>query len=148
MMKKNSRGFTLLEVLVTLLILTIGLLGLAGLQSTGIRNNLSAYHRSQATQLFYDIADRMRSNAPLASSYVVDTAATGTEKAECLTTSGCSSAEMALNDIFIWKNNIAEELPSGVGQIVQAGPLYTVTISWDDNRSGAADTNFVTSFQP
>ena len=59
---KTHSGFTLIEVLISMLILAVGLLGLAGLQATGLRNNLSAYNRSQATQLAYDMADRMRAN--------------------------------------------------------------------------------------
>jgi len=59
---KKHKGFTLIEVLVSMIVLAIGLLGLAGLQMSSLRNNLSAYHRSQATQLAYDMADRMRTN--------------------------------------------------------------------------------------
>ena len=60
-MKKNT-GFTLIEVLIAMIVLAVGLLGLAGLQATSLRNNQSAYNRIKATQLAYDIADRMRAN--------------------------------------------------------------------------------------
>ena len=60
-MKKNH-GFTLIEVLISMVILAIGLLGLAGIQMMGLQNNLSSYHRGQATLLVYDMADRMRTN--------------------------------------------------------------------------------------
>lgn len=60
--KMHMKGFTLVEVLVALLILSIGLLGLAGLQAGGLRSNHSAYLRSQAVMLAHDMADRMRSN--------------------------------------------------------------------------------------
>jgi type IV pilus assembly protein PilV len=56
-------GFTLIEVLIAMLILSVGLLGLAGFQASSARNNTSAYNRSQATQLAYDLADRIRANA-------------------------------------------------------------------------------------
>ncbi len=59
---RNVNGFSLLEVLIALLVLSIGLLGLAGLQGTGLRYNHSAYLRSQATFQTYDMADRMRAN--------------------------------------------------------------------------------------
>ncbi len=59
---KTNTGFTLIEVLIAMLVLAVGLLGLAGLQATSLRNNQSAYNRSQATQLAYDLADRMRAN--------------------------------------------------------------------------------------
>ena len=71
-MKTNS-GFTLIEVLIAMLVLAVGLLGLAGMQATGIRNNLSAYNRSLATQLAYDMADRMRSNVADAGTFGAST---------------------------------------------------------------------------
>ncbi len=58
----RGNGFTLVEALVALLAPSIGLLGVAGLQLSGLRNNLSAAWRSQATYLSYDIIDRMRAN--------------------------------------------------------------------------------------
>ena len=58
---ENCRAFTLIEVLVTVVILAVGLLGLAGMQAASMRNNHSAYLRSQAVQLSYDMADRVRS---------------------------------------------------------------------------------------
>ncbi len=66
----RQSGFSLLEVLIAIVITSIGLLGLAAMQATGLRNNHSAYHRSQATVLAYDIADRMRSNASSMASYI------------------------------------------------------------------------------
>lgn len=68
--KNRETGFSLLEVLIAIVVTSIGLLGLAAMQATGLRNNHSAYHRSQATVLAYDIADRMRSNAISMASYV------------------------------------------------------------------------------
>ena len=61
--KANQHGFTMVEVLVTLVILAVGLLGLAGLQATSLRNTESAYQRSQAAILAYDMLDRMRANS-------------------------------------------------------------------------------------
>jgi type IV pilus assembly protein PilV len=62
MRKKHQGGFTLLEVLIALLILSIGLLGLAALQTTGLRSNQMASMRTLATTTAYDITDRMRAN--------------------------------------------------------------------------------------
>lgn len=62
-MAQNTRGFTMLEVLVAILVVTLGLLGLAGLQTVSLRNNTSSSQRTIATQLAYDMADRMRANA-------------------------------------------------------------------------------------
>ena len=60
--KQHSRGFTLIEVLVALVLLSIGLLGLAKLQFWGVKHTGSAYFRTQATQLANEMVERMRSN--------------------------------------------------------------------------------------
>jgi len=144
--KIKNTGFTLIEVLIAMLVLAVGLLGLAGLQAKSLKNNQRAYNRSQATQLAYDIADRMRANKGAAASYLGAAAA----NANCLTTTGCSAIEMAKNDLFEWNAAIAQALPSGTGSITLAGNIYTLTINWDDNRDGNVDANdpsFKTSFQ-
>jgi len=58
----RARGFTLIEALVALIVLSIGLLGIAGMQISGLRANQSAASRTQASYLADDIADRMRAN--------------------------------------------------------------------------------------
>lgn len=154
-MNKNS-GFTLVEVLIAMLILAVGLLGVAGLQATGLRNNLSAYNRSQATQLAYDMADRMRANVAdadtLDESVYITTDLEGTlvEQSACLEDPGCDSDVMAVQDLFKWKSNLATILPSGEGLIEVNGNLFTITVNWDDNRDGSInddDPNFEMSFQ-
>lgn len=148
--KKKQGGFTLLEVLVTLVILAIGLLGLAGLQTTGLKNNLNAYQRSQATQLSYDIADRMRANVAAISSYVSIVPTNATAKLACTTTSGCPAASMAENDLYEWNTSLEGALPTGVGTITQSGSVYTISVTWDDDRDGVGANNakFETSMQP
>lgn len=139
---KKDNGFTLIEVLIATVVLAIGLLGLAGLQVTSLRNNQSAYNRSQATQLAYDIADRIRANVAGAATYTAITPiSTATAKANCKNTTGCSTADMAENDLFEWNAAITTPgiLPSGVGTITFVDPVYTVTINWDDNRDGDVD---------
>jgi type IV pilus assembly protein PilV len=143
----NNTGFTLIEVLIAMLILAVGLLGLAALQATSLRNNQSAYYRSQATQLAYDIADRMRANVASADTYTTILPENASQKPNCLTTEGCTMAEMAENDLSEWNAAIQAILPSGEGDGNKAygnitnpdGSNYTVTMSWDDNRDGDVD---------
>lgn len=145
-MNKNT-GFTLIEVLIAMLVLAVGLLGLAGLQATSLKNNQSAYNRSQATQLAYDLADRMRANVAGKTTYTTGTA---TATAACLTTAGCSKEAMAENDLKEWNDAITATLPAGTGTIVVNAGVFTITINWDDNRDGSVNTsdpNFQTSFQ-
>lgn len=132
----KQSGFTLLEVLVAMLVLSIGLLGLAGLMASSMRNNQSAYHSTQATWFAYDILDRMRANraGALAGNY-----------SAALSSPACSMAapagSIAAQDIGGWKNMIACALPEGDGSIVVNGAnrRVTVTVQWNDSR-GSVDT--------
>lgn len=112
----KHRGFTLLEVMVALLILSIGLLGLAALQLTGMRFNTDAYTRTQATIFAYDIIDRIRANpvGRINGNYnVPDTAAadaavlaySACAAAGCnCDVAACNSANVALYDLGKWYN--------------------------------------------
>ena len=151
---KNNEGFTLIEVLISMLILAVGLLGLAGLQATGLRNNISAYNRSQATQLAYDLADRMRANVAEAQNYTTSIyftqAPAGTAVPNCELAAGCSTTQMAQNDLSVWNTNVTTILPMGQGTVGAAGSFFTITINWDDNRDGnvdGADPSFQMRFQ-
>jgi len=141
--RKLRKGFTLIEVLISMAILAVGLLGLAALQVQGLKNNLSAYQRSQATQLAYDMADRMRANVVDAENAVgmyatkattVIKAKANTAQATCKNTTGCTVEDMAKNDIYEWNLKVSNILPSGEGTIIFADPVYTITVSWDDDR--------------
>ncbi|MCK5898127.1 MAG: type IV pilus modification protein PilV [Methylococcales bacterium] len=146
---KNNKGFTLIEILISMVILAIGLLGLAGLQMTGLRHNLSAYHRSQATQIAYDMADRMRVNMVNAkrgsnSIYVQKKPSNAGKQAACLKISGtCSPTQMAEQDLFEWNEHIIQKLPNGVGKIESLGAVadktFMITMTWvDKNKTKAA----------
>ena len=148
--RQTQGGFTLIEVLVSALILALGLVGVAGLQALALKNNQSAYLRSQASALAYDLADRMRTNVAGAGSYVPGSA---TVHATCSTTSGCSVQQAAQNDIAEWNAALAVNLPMGTGfvcidstpndgtgtgdpQCDGTGTRHTVKIWWDDDRDG------------
>lgn len=148
-MKRNA-GFTLIEVLVSTIVLAIGLLGLAGLQASNLKNNQSAYYRSQATQLAYDIADRMRANAAASNGYLSSNIAVADadHQADCEVVSAtCTAGKMAENDLYQWNEALTASLPLGAATITAANGVFTVTVRWDDNHSGAADTSFQMRFQ-
>jgi len=151
-MKTNS-GFTLIEVLVAMLVLAFGLIGLAGLQVSSLRDSQRAFYRSQATQLAYDVADRMRANnnPAVMAIYTRADPTAAVSKPACLTTAGCSSADMAENDLFEWVRDVRTILPSGIGIITRgAGPnSFDIDISWDGDRDADDSNNrhFFTSFQ-
>ncbi|MBS0418889.1 MAG: type IV pilus modification protein PilV [Proteobacteria bacterium] len=125
--RSAARGFTLIEALVALVVLSIGLLGVAGMQIAGLRANMSAASRTQASYLAADIVDRMRANNTNArsGSYNVGMGATLT---------GTSTAQ---TDVQTWVTELAT-LPSGQGSITvdPTTNIATVVIQWVDSRGG------------
>jgi len=155
--RHGQSGFGLFEILITVVIVAIGLLGLAAMQATGLKNNESAFRASQASVLAYDIADRMRSNMSGINNYLttymsLDSAKESGAVAGCKSTAGCTSAELAQTDLFEWDAALAADLPGATGNITLNGTTYTVTVSWDDDIDGAEndadDPTFQVSFQP
>ncbi len=154
-MNKHN-GFTLIEVLIAMLVLAVGLLGLAGLQAYSLRNTQSAYNRSLATELAYDLADRMRANLTEAQKYATSAYITitppssATAQASCYSAPGCSGNIMAQNDLFEWNSAAISSLPSGVVGVTVAAPIYTITVSWNDWDDVTHDfkvISFATNFQ-
>lgn len=143
----SARGFTLVEVLVSLVILSIGLLGIAKLMLFSSHSNDSAYLRSQATDLAYEMLDYMRANTSTAALPFYNTAAAtpATDPGfTCITAAPC--ANLALYDVYQWKLRLnansgvvpAGALPNGQGSVTtttNAGGQTSVTIivSWDDS---------------
>ncbi len=150
----REQGFTLIEILVAVLILSLGILGLAGMESLALKSNLSAYHRSQATILAYDLADKMRGNpAGLApTNRYVPSFPAGVSHA-CVSysvaASACTPQEIAEQDVYEWVAKITDLLPGGVGSLTVASGIHDITIRWDENRSGSLDNkdpSFIFSF--
>lgn len=138
----RARGASMMEVLVTVVILSIGLLGLAGLQLTGLRANGQAEARTSATVHAYDMADRMRANLNGVTAGNYDSV-TGNETDPGCISSGCTTAQLAQYDKWAWLQNIANDpvLPSGTGRVTVASGVFTITVMWDESRSGATGTD-------
>jgi len=118
-----NRGFTLLEVLIAVVVLAIGLLGLAKLQTFGLHANHDAHLRTQATLLAYDITDRMRANraAFLDASGNYITYPGGTTSKQCewdgTTVDDCTPTEMAQFDLAQWRSRVTSDLPGGAATV-------------------------------
>lgn len=138
---QRQHGATLIEVLIAVVVLSIGLLGLAGLQATSVKSNHSAYQRSQATLLAYDLADRMRANRTeaLTNAYEVNFPTSSS--------SHSVSGTQAAKDKAEWLNSLARTLPEGTGKVEKDGTLVIIHVRWNDNRGriaksdAAADAN-------
>lgn len=129
----------MLEVLVAIVVLSIGLLGMAGLIATGMRNNQIAYYRSVATQQTLDMADRMRANlAGVRGGNYDALAAIIPVAADCVAAT-CTVPQMAVYDHAQWNTANSRLLPGGVGTI--AGTLaggFLITMMWTEKDMGGA----------
>ena len=135
----QQSGFGLLEVLVSLIVLSVGLLGLAGLQATAMRFNHDAEMRSQVIVQAYAMADRMRANRTGVIDGNYDNLS-GTPASTPSCTS-CSPADTATRDLFEWNTANTNLLPAGQGVVTANGSNHTITIRWDNDRTGATGTN-------
>ncbi len=142
--KKNSQcyqqaGVSMIEVLVAIMILSVGLLGLAGLQSAGLTHNQSANSRSAASMLAYGLLDSMRANKVVAGGGAYDIGLGVTLAGESTMTS---------QDVNNWLNELAMALPGGTGAVVtDASGKVTITIQWDDSRGALPVQQFVMTTQ-
>lgn len=138
---RAAAGFTLIEVLITVVVMAFGLLGIAGLMLKGLSLNNSSYLRSVATQQAYDIGDRIRANivGATAGNY---NAISYSANQICNPCTNCSAGNLAIYDACYWNTQNETLLPSGRGTVVLNGvDEYIITVSWDTNKDGVVDTN-------
>lgn len=159
---KHNRGFTLIEVLVSVLILGVGLLGLASLQANSLRNNHSVYLRTQASLLAYDLIDRIRANkntAIISNTYLIDFDEAPENVTNCQNTgANCTGTDMALFDINQWKCTLGAwdangfctalgikgSLPGGLASVTRdADNTFTIQIRYNE-RAGQLNADMTT----
>lgn len=134
---RSMRGASLLEVLVAIVVLAIGMLGVAGMQTNALKFNHTASVRTQATYLAYEIADAMRANFQEAVDGSYDLA---------LNANPPNNATIPAADLTRWRAALTERLPSGTGSIARNAinnTLVTITIQWTEGRLGDGDAQFV-----
>lgn len=174
----SEKGFTLVEILVAVLVLALGLLGLAGLQTSGLHSNHSANLRTGATLLAYDMTERMRANRAGYDGGFYNNP-TPTDRS-CVwdgsTPAACTAQQMAQHDAWEWTTSLTQTLPQGVGVVCldstpadggdansngtvesseyacdNSGTLYAVKLWWVDEFDSSGNPvikRFVTVFQP
>lgn len=136
--KNKQRGFNLLEVLISVVVLSIGLLGIAAMQLKMMRFNHSAHMRSTAIAQVNNMIDRMRANYDGVQAGQYDNISGIPSAPNC---SECTVSEIAQQDTYIWNTYNNELLPSGQGQVTKSNGKYTITLRWDNNRTGATGLN-------
>lgn len=141
----SDTGVTLIEVMISLVILAVGLLGIAAMHGLGTKFGNKAYFRSQAIAQAYDIVDRMRANpaAVIAGDYIQDPLPSASSS-DCRS-SACSAADLATYDLVAWNTLNGTVLPNGSGAVSIAGLAITVVVNWveDNNSDGVAETKSV-----
>lgn len=130
--RQQSAGLTLVEILITLLVISIGLLGVAGLHALSLRNNYDALMRSHASALASDIIDRMRANpaAVVEGGDYDDAELDSDPEVE-------DDSPQALIDVSEWKDTLAAQLPNGKGAIAvdNATRVVTIQVQWGERAS-------------
>ncbi len=152
--KRKSKGVSMIEVLVTIVVLSIGLLGMAALQMTGLRSINSASYRTQATLLISDIAERVRSNPTAVDNdlfAIIDSSA----NIDCTTfpatycgeyydddavvnAASCNSTQLANYDLNVWFCGINAD-GARAGGVQASLPQATATIACNDTNPPAGD---------
>lgn len=150
--RRQQSGVTLIEVLVSILILGLALISLAGLQSYTVKYQLGSANRAVLSMLVSDYAERVRANmegAPTAASaltskylYAADWAiqsdAPVAASTDCATTVCTDAGTLAEWDMAMWRQRVRDELPRGSVQVKGAvTDGMTVTFMWQDNDLGS-----------
>ncbi len=139
-----SRGFSIVEALVALVVLSIGMLGIAALYVESLRAGRSAIYRTQAVNLASDMADRIRANRQGRNSYALPAGAAAPSPQTCSPpgTMNCTAQQLAQDDLAQWVASIAAQLPgngarpaSGIVTVTPSAgaPLpseYTIQVTW------------------
>ena len=125
-------GFSLVEVLIALIIMSVGMLGIAGLYVQSMQAGRTSMYRHHAVTLAGDVADRIRANPRAGAAY----AGAGANSNCIVGGIDCNEAQMAANDIFVWDQEALDALPNG-DVVVQFNnavnpPEYTISVNWTE----------------
>jgi type IV pilus assembly protein PilV len=144
---RKQHGFSMIEALVALVVLGVGMLGVASLYVVTLRASGSAISRTQAVNLASDLGDRIRANRTAGSAYALEELDTGSTSTDCQGASAdCSPADMAAYDLSEWQQQVAATLPAAQASVevdISTNPTtYVITVSWleaQENEGEDAD---------
>lgn len=144
---KHATGFTLIEVLVTIAIMTVGLIGLLGLNAQNVQQTYYALLRTQAVDLGQDMAERMKANKIGLNNNDYSNINGVYVDPGCITVN-CTPVQLSQYDAFEWTTRVSEILPTGTGTVICVdsdlldgdlctdGSDHLVTINWVENEIG------------
>lgn len=158
-----QRGVSLLEVLVSIVVFSVGLLGMLGMQTITLRYEQGAWTRSAVALATADMADRVRTVAQATPALFNSTSTYAAERArmesagyltpgtDCMSTA-CTTAELAAYHLTEWRAGLADSLPQAVGFISPAGNpgqtlAYQVVVAWSDKDLTDANNNLAPATQ-
>lgn len=134
---RRAAGFTLIEVLVALVVMTVGMLGVAVLYVEGLRLNRTSIYRTTAVAMAADMAERIRANREAGASYV---GVGPGQDGGCATDPGCTPAQLADDDWWRWNNQLRAYLPTGVQPVITSAPAgpgnrltrFDIRLTWPE----------------
>ena len=136
--KQSQSGFGLVESLVALVVVSVGMIGIAVLYGQGLGASRTALYRTQAVILASDMADRIRVNRRAGAAY--QAAGAGTNRNCVPGGATCTPTQMAENDLFVWNAVIDQQLPAADGTVTYGAtspPTYTIQVTWQEVGLGA-----------
>jgi type IV pilus assembly protein PilV len=134
---RSQNGFSLVESMVSLVVVSVGMIGIASLYGQGLGAGRTALFRTQAVNLVADMADRIRVNRQGGANYGGAAADNGCDPGGGV---DCTPAQMAAHDLFVWNGLVAQQMPNGVGLVQFAAttpPTYTIQVTWQEVGIGA-----------
>lgn len=141
---RRQAGFTLLEILVSMMIIAVGVLGTAGMQALALKINQGGQLRSHAVVLGLDFIERVEANNVAAISGAYAPPAYPTSSAKDCSTTYCLPGELATYDLVVFRERVLAQLPGAavtIDPMTGTGPFtYTVRISWEERITKAAGT--------
>jgi type IV pilus assembly protein PilV len=133
---RQELGFGLIESLVALVVVSVGMIGIAALYGQGLGASRTALYRTQAVNLASDMADRIRLNRVAGTAYQAAAADNNCDSGGV----ACTPAQMAAHDLWVWGNELARQLPTGTGTVTftaNVPPTYTISVNWLEVGLGA-----------
>ena len=144
----GQKGFGLVESLVALIVVSVGMIGIAVLYGQGLSTSRSALYRTQAVNLVSDMADRVRANRRGGASYG---AAGADSNCDAGGNTDCTTGQQAAHDIWEWQAQVEALLPGGVGTVdheTTTPPTYTINVQWQEPVGGAQEVEVAVRVPP